>query len=227
MSHQDNIKKIKTVFDTLEELQDQVVFVGGATVSLYDQTEALEVRETKDVDVIIEITKYSEQGGFEEQLRAKGFVDDVKSPVRGRFKIKGIIVDVMPTSDLHMGFENKWYPEGYKNAIEYVIDKNTTIKILSAPYFIATKLEAFKNRGRKDGRMSHDFEDIVHVFEYRLDIWEEMKQTNKNLRRYLQDEFKALKSNSNIREWIDCHADFGSPPPTDNILYELEKFIKG
>lgn len=35
MSHRENVVRIKVVYDALEELGREVVFVGGATVSLY------------------------------------------------------------------------------------------------------------------------------------------------------------------------------------------------
>jgi hypothetical protein len=35
MSHRENLLHIKAVHNALEELADEVVFVGGATVSLY------------------------------------------------------------------------------------------------------------------------------------------------------------------------------------------------
>jgi len=35
MSYQQNLIRIKVVFDALEELGPKVIFVGGATVSLY------------------------------------------------------------------------------------------------------------------------------------------------------------------------------------------------
>lgn len=38
MSHQTNISRIKAVYNALEDLRDQVVFVGGATVSLFNIT---------------------------------------------------------------------------------------------------------------------------------------------------------------------------------------------
>lgn len=227
MSHQANLANLKTVFNALGDLHNSVVFVGGATVSLYDQTEAFEVRETKDVDVIVKMASYSQHANFEEQLRRRGFVDVVYSKIRGRFKIEGVTVDVIPTTDLHMGFENIWYPEGYQEAVEYRIDGETVIRILTAPYFIATKLEAFKGRGGRDPRTSHDFEDIVHVMEYRGDIWAELRQTDKKLNAYLKGSFETLINNPNVYEWIDCHVDFRSPPPTDYILEGLRNFVGG
>lgn len=55
----ENIVRIKAVYNLLGDLKDKVVFVGGATVSLYAQRETTEIRETKDVDVLVEIASYS------------------------------------------------------------------------------------------------------------------------------------------------------------------------
>ncbi len=43
MSHQTNITRIRAVSNALGDLRDQVVFVGGATVSLYADRIAVEV----------------------------------------------------------------------------------------------------------------------------------------------------------------------------------------
>jgi len=57
----------------------------------------------------------------------------------------------MPTNDPSIGFKNIWYPDGFAEAIGYQLDEQNTIKILSPPYFLATKLEAHKGRGKNDG----------------------------------------------------------------------------
>ena len=49
MSHAANVARIKTVYDALEEIVREVVFVGGATVSLYADRPATESRPTEDV----------------------------------------------------------------------------------------------------------------------------------------------------------------------------------
>lgn len=182
MSHNDNVGRIKIVSAALGELQNEIVFVGGSTVSFYADRETFEVRETDDVDVIVEVLKYSAHAAFEEKLRAKGFVDDIDSGIRGRFSVKGITVDVMPTTDVAMGFKNKWYPDGFEQAMEYELDADTNVKILTAPHFVATKLEAFKNRGGNDPRQSHDFEDIVYLLENRSVIWDEMNAVDAKLK---------------------------------------------
>jgi predicted nucleotidyltransferase len=225
MSRQDNISRIKIVREALGHLHNEVVFVGGSTISFYADQQTFEVRETDDVDVIVEVLTISDHARFEEKIRERGFSPDVNSKTRIRYKFHNVTVDFMPTSDVAVGFQNKWYPDGYKNAIDYKIDDNAPIKILASPYFLATKMEAFKNRGATDPRQSHDFEDIVYVLENRRSIWAELAGTDQSLKNYLKEEFGNLLSQSGINEWIDCHIDFISPPSTYMIIDELKRFI--
>lgn len=222
--HHKNQVRLKAVHRALAELQDKVVFVGGATVSLYADVRTLTIRPTDDVDVIIEVLDYGNRAELEEKLRSIGFQHDMEpgAPVC-RYRIQGIIVDIMPTTPESIGFSNKWYPGGFAHAIDHQLD-DTTIKILSAPYFIATKLEAFKSRGG-DGRTSHDFEDIVYVIENRASIWEELATADDEVKNYLREEFTKLRTNPYISEWIDCHVVYTSPPPTYYILEEIDRFI--
>ncbi len=223
MSHHTNIVRIKAIPNALIELKEKVVFVGGSTISLFPDRPVFETRPTDDVDIIIEILNYQDRVKIEGKLRQIGFSHDIESGAVCRYRIKGIIVDIMPTDDSSIGFTNKWYPEGFKQAIDYVIDEKCTVKILSAPYFIATKLEAHKNRGKGDGRTSQDFEDIVYVLENRKAIWEEINSAEKTVKEYLKLEFQNLLKNPNIEEWIDCHVERVSPSESYFIMEELKK----
>ncbi len=224
MSHHSNTVRIKAVANALDNLKEKVVFVGGATISLYPDRPVFEVRPTDDVDVIIEILNYSDRVELEEKLRSIGFSHDIESGVICRYRIHEIAVDIMPTNDPSIGFTNIWYPEGFENAVNYKMDERSVVKILSAPYFIATKLEAHKDRGQNDGRTSQDFEDIIYVLENREVIWEEINNSGDNLKNYLLTEFRNLLKNPNIFEWIDCHVERGSPPASYLIMEALEKF---
>lgn len=227
MDYLTSILRIKVVSNALEELKQDVVFVGGATVPLYSDRKSIEFRPTNDVDILIELATHKEYAIVEEKLRKKGFENDIESRITCRFKLKGFIVDVMPTDEKVLGFSNKWYEEGFRNAIKYSIDSENTINIFSVPYFVATKLEAFKNRGNNDGRMSSDFEDIVFVFENRFTIWEEFALAPKSVKDYLKNEFSILLHNHLFEEWVDAHAGTGSPPATYYILENIENFVKG
>lgn len=225
MSHNINITRIKTIYNALEDLQNKVVFVGGATVSLYADRETLELRPTDDVDVIIEILNYKERAQLEDKLREKGFTHDVESGIVCRYKIKGIIVDIMPTNDPSIGFENRWYDAGFQNAAYYTIDDHHTVRILTAAFFLATKWEAFKSRGGNDGRTSRDFEDIVFVFEHRPDIWKEIISGDEALYDYFKSEFTDLRANAHLFEWIDSHVERIEPRATRQILESMDQFL--
>lgn len=69
MSHRENIACIKAVYYALEELAKDVVFVGGATVSLYSARLETVTRPTDDVDIVIELLHYKNYAAIEEKLR--------------------------------------------------------------------------------------------------------------------------------------------------------------
>lgn len=226
MSHQVNLTRIKAVSNSLGPLKNDVVFVGGATVSLYADRATIETRPTEDVDIVVEIATLYEYTSLEEQLRKMGFQNDLTGAFLGRFLISGLIVDVMPISEDVLGFSNVWYEGGFKNAINYNIDEFHVVKIFSAPYFIASKLQAFKNRGNNDGRLSTDFEDIVYVLENRSTIWREMKAADEGVRKFLLSEFTELYNHRYIEEWIDANVSFASPSSTYVIMNDMANFIE-
>lgn len=224
MSHLNNTLRIKAVARALGELKDDVVFVGGATVSLYADRMAAEVRPTDDVDILVELYTRSEYMQLEEKLRQRGFRNDTTAKFIGRYTMPGIIVDVMPVSEEILGFSNKWYAQGFQAAIPFKLDE-VEIRIFPSPYFIASKLEAFKNRGNNDGRTSSDFEDIIFVLENRSTVWDEMANADQPVKHYLHSEFQSLLARTDFEEWVDAHAAYNSPPATYFILEELEKFV--
>ncbi|RXK82897.1 hypothetical protein [Filimonas effusa] len=205
MSHRENVLRIKTVYRALGELAADVVFVGGSTVSLYSTRPETETRPTDDVDIVVEVVHHRDYAVIEEKLREKGFVNDVASGVICRYTVLGITVDVMPTSDEILGFANKWYAEAFANAIAVDLEDGITIRVFAGPYFIATKLEAFADRGENEGRFSSDFEDIVHVLNNRVSIWDEIKQCSGALKNYLKAQFIELLSQKYIDEWISVN----------------------
>jgi len=71
MSHHSNIVRLRAVASALNELNERVVFVGGATLSLYATDPATsEIRPTDDIDVVIEVATYAEfTSKIEERLR--------------------------------------------------------------------------------------------------------------------------------------------------------------
>lgn len=225
MSHHQNITRIKAVCEALGEMTHSVLFVGGATVSLYTDRPAGEVRPTDDVDILVELVHYSGYAAIEEQLRKKGFVNDQESGIICRFKIRGIIVDVMPTSSTVLGFTNKWYEEGFSKPMEKQLNEGLIIKLLEPVYFLASKMEAFKGRGGGDGRMSSDFEDMVYLFNNRNAIWDEIEKSPAHLKAYLKNEFQKISQGNFLYEWVSTNLDYTEQKRTDFIVGGIEAFI--
>jgi predicted nucleotidyltransferase len=225
MSQQINITRIKVVARALQELNQPVVFVGGATVALYADAAAPEARPTDDVDVVIELASCGGYAGLEEKLRAIGFTNDTSSRVICRYKIQGITVDMMPTQPDIIGFSNKWYPEGFAQAIPINLD-GQEVKIFSLPYFLATKLEAFKNRGQQDYRTSSDFEDLVYILENNTTIAQTLAATSSELQHYLKIEFARLLADSEFEEGLYAHLEPAHAAATsEEIRYILREFV--
>ena len=224
MNHHLNITRIKSVYHSLGELKEKVVFVGGATISLYVDSKTEEIRPTDDIDIVVEIYTHQEYAALDEQLRKLGFVNDQTTRVICRYSIQGLIVDVMPTQIDALGFSNKWYQPAFENSIQYNLG-DEKIRIFSPPFFIASKLEAFLQRGKNDGRTSTDFEDINFLFENRSTIWKELNDAETTLSTYLKETFRKLMQNENFEEWVDCHAGFGRVSATYFIMDQLNIYI--
>lgn len=167
MSFENNLKTLQRVNDLLGDLSEEIVYVGGITAFLYIDTEiADEIRPTVDVDFVVESKNKGDYDKFEEKLRRKGFTHDVsKGAPICRFKYgDDFIIDAMPSDQKILGFSNAWYKEGIKNK-EKVSIGDKKIYIFPLQYFLASKFEAYKGRGRSEPRTSWDLEDIVLVID--------------------------------------------------------------
>ena len=225
MSYRENIARIRAVYNALGSLAEEVVFVGGATVSLYADRETEEVRPTDDIDILVELYTRKEYAAIEEVLRLRGFQHDQQSGIVCRFTVQGITVDVMPIEESILGFSNRWYEEGFQEAVPFRLDEDYTVRIFSAPYFIASKIEAFKGRGRQDGRTSHDFEDIVYVLNHRSTIWDEMEAAPASVRGYLKHEVHALVVRPYLKEWIGANLEHHEQARARFIIDRLKDFV--
>ncbi len=72
----------------------------------------------------------------------------------------------------------------------------------AAPVFVATKLEAFADRGQADLLGSHDLEDIVNVLDGRPEIIEEIAASPAELQRYLAGRCEAMLATSKFMDAI-------------------------
>ena len=80
----------------------------------------------------------------------------------------------MPLDEEILGFSNRWYKAAIDTAQELKLEPNLNIRVVTAPYFCATKIEAFRGRGNGDYLASHDLEDLVTVMDGRPELLGEL-----------------------------------------------------
>jgi hypothetical protein len=154
---------------------------------------AAPIRGTNDVDVIAEIVTYADYIAFSERLRKVHFTEDTgENPLTCRWHNGSLTLDVLALNKEVLGFTNIWYEPALKHAFTVTLPSGQSIRVITAPFFLGTKMEAFKGRGKMDFQASHDLEDFVAVFEGRETLLQEIAASPQPLRRYLADTATAL-----------------------------------
>jgi len=202
-----NLEILMLAVEQLGELADEMVFLGGcATGLLITDFAAPPIRVTKDVDAIIQVVSLAQYHRLAEKLREKGFQEDVSdgAPIC-RWISNNVILDVMPTDSKILGFSNRWYVSATKNAVYMRLPSGKSIKMVSAPYFLITKLEAFDGRGAGDYLMSHDIEDIIALLDGRAEIIGEIRKADTRLASELEKRFSELLQNNQFIDAISGH----------------------
>lgn len=189
-----NLQILEMAVVHLGPLADDMVFLGGcATGLLLTDVAAPPIRATQDVDVITEVASLGDYHRLSSQLRKRGFKEDQSpdAPIC-RWVAADVVLDVMPTKPEILGFGNEWYQPALDAAVAVALPSGKRIRMVTAPYFLVTKLAAFDSRGKGDYVTSHDMEDIVAVLDGRPEIANEVKRADEALRKHLMTRFAAL-----------------------------------
>jgi len=217
-----NLDLLMLVVDQLGELSDEMIFVGGCVTGLLiTDSAAPPIRVTRDVDAIVQVVSRVEYYQLSEKLRRQGFKEDVSegAPIC-RWVSENVILDVMPIDEKILGFGNEWYAPAAENADLVLLPSGKQIKMVSAPYFLITKLMAFEGRGDGDYLMSHDIEDIIAVVDGRAELFSEVINSDKNLVKALSGHFSEMLENAAFIDAISGHM------PTDEISQTRVSMIK-
>jgi hypothetical protein len=166
---------------------DRVVFVGGcATGLLLSNPNLMDVRATEDVDAIVEVATLAGYHRLADELMQLGFkqtMADNTPPFRWYWQ--RMQLDLVPLDEKVLGFANRWYRAGFDAAVQTEVAPGLVLRHLSAPYFLATKFEAFNDRGRNDVYTSHDLEDILIVIEGRAELVQELSTAATDVRQHV------------------------------------------
>ncbi len=207
MTQNPNLTITEVVAKRLGPLLPDLVFVGGcATGLLITDPASAPVRATRDVDVIAELASYGKYALLGDRLRDLGFQEHSgeDAPIC-RWAIDDILLDVMPSSEAVFGFANRWYPGAILHAKEFQLSNKLTIRLVTSPYFLATKFEAFDSRGKRDYYASHDLEDIVTLIDGRSESVEEIAASPAEVRTYLIRRFKQLLASEDFENCLPGH----------------------
>jgi len=190
-----NLPMLEDAVRKLAPFLDEIVFVGGVTLGLLITDEAAApIRGTTDVDVIAEIVTYADYVAFSERLRQAHFTED--TGLTCRWHNGALTLDVLALNKEVLGFTNIWYESALQHAAAVTLPGGQRIRVITAPFFLATKMEAFRGRGRIDFQASHDLEDFVAVIEGRDTLLQEIAACPGSLRNYLAEAAKTLLAES-------------------------------
>ncbi|MHB1220430.1 MAG: nucleotidyl transferase AbiEii/AbiGii toxin family protein [Gammaproteobacteria bacterium] len=209
----------------LGPLNEEVVYVGGCSTALFmTDSLLLDVRPTKDVDCIVDIVSRSEYYKFSKKLEKQGFKQLLNESVICRWRYDDVILDVMPTDEEILTFGNHWYKEAITKPIAHQLADELIVKSITAPYLLATKIEAFHARGNRDFLVSHDFEDIINVISGRVEIAEEVNLENEELRNHLKSFFEEMLNDDDFITALPAHINEG--PATEQRLATVTSRIR-
>jgi hypothetical protein len=218
----------KKIAKALGLLNKEVVYVGGAVVSLYiDDPSADDVRPTKDLDLTMKIASIGALESLREALLVRGFIQSSGDSVVCRFRFEDVMVDVMATIPIGWAPGNRWFDRGFDLAFSYDLG-DLTISLLPLPYFLATKFDALFDRGIKDLYASHDYEDIVYLFNHSSDIAEQVLNSEMNVKVYLKECALKIIDSSGLQEAIVANLYYEARDQRfELIMTKLNKIANG
>ena len=189
-----NIAKVELIAAALGPLRGQLVFVGGCAAGLLlTDPAAASARVTFDVDLLAEVAALPGFYKLEKQFARQGFKRDTspEAPIC-RWRFGDLEVDLMPMDSSVLGFANRWYPLVAQTAQQCVLPSGNSIRLIAASAFLATKFEAFTDRGGGDMLASHDLEDIINIVDGRPELRDEVADAPAELRAYAAGRCAAL-----------------------------------
>ncbi len=180
------IEQIFEIAGQMEPLGYEFAFLGGSVLHLLiTDPAAMPIRVTKDVDVLVNAPTRRSYTKLESELRRIGFKNDTRenAPIC-RYVFNEIVVDIMPTTQDVLGWASTWLENALASSETHRFHGHS-IRVLTPPYFLATKIEAFEGRGHGEFLASQDMEDIICLVNGRPEIVAEVVGTFRPLRHFI------------------------------------------
>jgi hypothetical protein len=227
MAFDPNLPLLESAALKLKPFLEEIVFIGGITLGLLITDKgAAPIRGTNDVDVIAEIVTIPDYLIFSQRLREAGFTEDAgENPILCRWHNDGLILDVLPIDKDVLGYTNIWYKGALETSERFKLPLGSIIRVITAPFFLGTKMESFRGRGNRDFFASHDLEDFVAVIDGRDSVVEEIKDSSNELKKYLADAAKGLLLEDRFRDALPGYV-MGEDGRVPLIINNLEEIAR-
>ena len=187
------------------------------------------MRATYDVDAIAHVLSRAEYYQFSEKLKGKGFREDAEEGApMCRWRCENVILDLMPIDPSILGFGSDWYQEAQENAVRFALPSGNALLLITSPFFLITKLDAFNGRGNGDYMQSHDIEDIVTVLDGRPELLGELERAGPKIKQALASRFAASRQNTRFIDAVAGHLapDAASQARLPGIVGRIEAISK-
>jgi len=204
------LTELSQVAKKLVGLQERFAFVGGCVLPLLlDATYRPSARSTFDVDVIVGVVSRTAESGLDERLRALGFHHDIRANApRCRWILEGMTVDVMAQGP-GLEFATAWLVDGLAAAVDLELSPGVHARVITPPYFMAAKIQAFRDRGTTRGRPdyygSKDLEDVIALVEGRTTLVSELEHANPRVQQYVVSEITRLLRDQSFIDALPAH----------------------
>jgi hypothetical protein len=222
-----NAQQVRRAAIALGDLVHDVVFVGGQMVPFFITDRGLHrMRPTDDVDVVVECRTRPAYHEFAQRLNARGFHFDQSpgAPVCRYRTTDGQVLDAVPVDGAILGFHNQWYPLVMDTAVS--VDLTAGVKIRSAHpvALLATKWEAFLDRGYNDPFSSHDLEDLLMFTAGRPELANEIQSLPMEVRGFITASARMLLA----APWFDdvLEGTFPDAQRLPRVLLEIRARIE-
>jgi hypothetical protein len=221
-----NLRALAEMAALLCDVRDEVVFVGGCTIPLLvtDRAGGKE-RPTYDVDVVVEATSPATYYALVERLRVRGFSEDRSGdpPVVCRWIHGDRRLDVMPVDGTFMGFRGEWFRAVCDRPWSVELRSGLEVRVARAPELLATKAEAFGDRGNGDFVLSKDVQDFIAVVNGRAELLDELVEAPARVRAYVRTTVESWLRNDDFMEALpgQLHGDDASQRRLPLLLWRL------
>jgi hypothetical protein len=159
-----------------------------------------------------------------ELLSQKGFSQTHEDQVTCRFRFDDLLIDVMSTKAVGWAPSNRWFMPGFEKSTMYDLEE-IKIQLMPLPYFLASKMEAFFDRGISDLYSSHDLEDILYIFNYTTTIVEQIVNADREVAEYLKECAERMVREEAIHSVIPAHLFYETADERFEIIIEKMKSI--